>query len=93
MQGSEDLDRVGLSTKVAVWTDDQEFIQDNYYVNPDRFIPNSAYDFIREMDYYEKFGNAPEFKKSSSRFIDAVNLYKYYVSYWQNPTTNKEGFS
>jgi hypothetical protein len=64
-----------------------------YYEEPKVFIPESVFEWYEEYEYYKEFNGAPNFNEVSSRFIEMKNTYNGYLSFWDKPRANNEGYS
>lgn len=66
-------------TQAAVWVDEET--DDEYYICPFRFVPQTIIEWYSEYAYYKNFeGTAPTYWDQGDKWIDITSIYSGYFN-------------
>jgi hypothetical protein len=64
---------------------------ETFYACPERFISNNVIRWFEQYQYEKEFGGKVDYQERSSKYLDAVRVYRGYVQYWNDMLHPKAG--
>jgi hypothetical protein len=80
------------STQAAVWIDSDDT---EYFICPIRLLTEDILEWYESYVYYQDFGGAPIFENQGAKYIEAIKVYKSYLSHYTYEMTpkGKDGYT